>query len=209
MVKLRFYGGVNEIGGNKILLEDKKTKIFFDFGQSFTFGADYFTGWLAPRAVNGLGDYFAFGLLPRISGLYSKEMLASTNLPYTEPQVDAVFLSHAHFDHITHIQFLDSKIPIYVGVGTKLLMESMEETSTFCKYGEHECHKFRTGHKIKVDNITVEPVHVDHSIPAAYGFIIHTSEGSLIYTGDLRMHGPRKDLTEDFMKKAKSCEPTA
>ena len=209
MTKLTFYGGVNEIGGNKILLEDGKTRLFFDFGQSFTFGADYFTGWLGPRAVNGLGDYFAFDLLPRISGLYSKEMLASTNLPYTEPQIDAVFLSHAHFDHITHIRFLDPKIPIYVGEGTKLLMESMEETSSFCKYGDHECHKFRTGHKIKVGGITVEPVHVDHSIPAAYGFIIHTFEGPVVYTGDLRMHGPRKDLTEDFMKKAKSCEPAA
>jgi ribonuclease J len=94
-------------------------------------------------------------------------------------------------------------------MGTKLLMESMEETSSFCKYGEHECHKFRTGHNVKIDGVTVEPVHVDHSIPAAYGFIIHTSEGSVVYTGDLRMHGPRKDLTEDFMEKAKDCEPVA
>jgi ribonuclease J len=84
---------VNEIGGNKIFLEDRKTRIFFDFGQSFTFGAEYFTGWLGPRPINGLGDYFAFDLLPKIPGLYSKEMLASTNLPYTEPDVDAVFLS--------------------------------------------------------------------------------------------------------------------
>jgi ribonuclease J len=35
MVKLTFYGGVNEIGGNKILLQDKRTKVLFDFGQSF------------------------------------------------------------------------------------------------------------------------------------------------------------------------------
>lgn len=37
MVKLIFYGGVNEIGGDKIQLEDKGAKIFLDFGQSFTF----------------------------------------------------------------------------------------------------------------------------------------------------------------------------
>ena len=55
---LTFYGGVNEIGGNKILLEDKKVRIFLDFGQSFTMGKEYFTGWLRPRAINGLGDYF-------------------------------------------------------------------------------------------------------------------------------------------------------
>jgi len=55
---LTFYGGVNEIGGNKVLLEDKNVRIFLDFGQSFTAGADYYTGWLEPRAINGLGDYF-------------------------------------------------------------------------------------------------------------------------------------------------------
>jgi len=200
---------VNEIGGNKILVEDKDTKVFFDFGQSFSFGVDYFTGWLAPRAINGLGDYFAFNLLPRISGLYSKEQLATTDLSYVEPDINAVFLSHAHFDHVAHVQFLDPEIPVFLGVGTKLLMESMEETSNYCKYGQHECSKFRTGHKVKVDNMTVEPVHVDHSIPAAYGFIIHTSEGSIVYTGDLRVHGPRKDLTKDFMEKTKECEPIA
>jgi ribonuclease J len=209
MVKLIFYGGVNEIGGNKILLEDHKTRIFLDFGQSFTFGSEFFTSWLQPRAINGLGDYFEFNLLPKISGLYSKEMLASTNLAYAEPQINAVFLSHAHFDHVTHIQFIDPKIPVCLGVGTKLFMDSMEETGCSTRYGDHPCDKFRTGHKIKIDNLTIEPIAVDHSIPAAYGFIIHTSEGAVVYTGDLRRHGPRKDLTENFIEKAKNVEPTA
>jgi ribonuclease J len=209
MVKLTFYGGVNEIGGNKILLEDRKTRIMLDFGQSFTFGADYFTCYLGARSVNGLGDYFEFDLLPKIRGLYSKEQLAFTDLEYVEPEVDAVFLSHAHFDHVSHIQFLDPEIPIYVGFGTKLFMESMEETSGSCDYGEHKCNLFRTGDKIKIGDVTVEPVHVDHSIPAAYGFIIHTSAGAVVYTGDLRRHGPRRDLTEEFIERAKDAEPVA
>jgi ribonuclease J len=209
MVKLTFYGGVNEIGGNKILVEDKKTKIFFDFGQSFNFGAEYFTGWLSPRAINGLGDHFEFGLLPKIRGLYAKEQLAFTDYQYMAPEVNAIFLSHAHFDHVTHICFVDPLIPVYLGVGTKLFLESMEETSSFCDYKEHEYRTFRTGKRIRIDDIVVEPVHVDHSIPAAYGFVIHTSEGTVVYTGDLRMHGPRKDLTEEFVEKAKECKPDA
>ena len=32
MPSVSFYGGVNEIGGNKILLEDNDTRIFLDFG---------------------------------------------------------------------------------------------------------------------------------------------------------------------------------
>jgi len=39
---LTFYGGVGEIGGNKILLEDKDTRIFIDFGKSFSRRAKFF-----------------------------------------------------------------------------------------------------------------------------------------------------------------------
>jgi ribonuclease J len=60
-----------------------------------------------------------------------------------------------------------------------------------------------------VGDVVVEPVHVDHSIPAAYGFLVHTSEGTVVYTGDLRMHGTRRDLTEDFVARAKASEPSA
>ena len=209
MTKLTFYGGVNEIGGNKILVQDRKTKVLFDFGQSFNFGTEYFTGWLSPRAINGLGDHFEFGLLPKIRGLYAKEKLAFTDIPYSEPEIAAIFLTHAHFDHVTHICFTDPQIPVYLGVGAKLFLESMEETSSFCDYGNHDYRTFRTGKKIKVGDIEVEPVHVDHSIPAAYGFLIHTAEGTIAYTGDLRMHGARKDLTEDFVQRAKESEPVA
>jgi ribonuclease J len=209
VVKLTFYGGIGEIGGNKILLEDRGTRVFFDFGQSFSFGGDYFTGWLAPRAVNGLGDYFEFGLLPRIKGLYAQDLLASTGLAYVKPKFDAVFLSHAHFDHVHHIQFLDPEIPVFLGAGTKLFLECMEVTSSSCRYGSHRYKTFRTGDRIRVGDITVEPVHVDHSIPAAYGFLIHTSGGTVVYTGDLRVHGPRRDMTEEFAAKAEECEPTA
>jgi ribonuclease J len=205
---LTFYGGVNEIGGNKVLLEDKGVRIFLDFGQSFTSGADYFRGWLTPRAVNGLGDYFEFNLLPKIKGIYSKEKLAFTDLPYAQPKVDAVFLSHAHVDHIGHILFLDEKIPLYCGYGTKIFMESMEATST-TDFGKHPYRTFRTGHKIRIEHLVIEPIHVDHSIPASYSFIIHTSKGAIVYTGDLRAHGPRKEMTAEFVETAHESEPVA
>jgi ribonuclease J len=43
----------------------------------------------------------------------------------------------------------------------------------------------------------------------SHGFIISTSEGNIVYTGDLRRHGPRKDSTEDFIEKAKASGPIA
>jgi len=205
---LTFYGGVNEIGGNKVLLEDKGVRIFLDFGQSFTSGADYFRGWLTPRTVNGLGDYFEFNLLPKIKGLYDEKQLEFTELCYAQPKVDAVFLSHAHVDHIGHISFLDKEIPIYCGYGTKIFIESMEATSNI-NFGKHPYRTYRTGHKIRIEHLVIEPIHVDHSIPASYGFIIHTSKGTVVYTGDLRIHGPRKEMTEEFVEKAYESEPVA
>ncbi len=209
MVSLTFYGGVDEIGGNKILLKSGDTKVFFDFGQSFTMGCDFFSGWLCPRGINGLGDYFEFGLLPKLKGLYAKEQLECTNIPHVKPRFDAVFLSHAHFDHVSHIQFLDPEIPVFLGVGTRLFLEAMEKTSSFTRYGEHKYQTFRTGDKVQIGSLVIEPVHVDHSIPAAYGFLIHTSEGTVVYSGDLRAHGPRKDMTNEFGDIARESEPVA
>ncbi|MCD6260497.1 MAG: hypothetical protein J7J28_01720, partial [Thaumarchaeota archaeon] len=40
---------------------------------------------------------------------------------------------------------------------------------------------------------------VDHSVPASFGFLVE--DASLAYTGDIRIHGPRKDLTERFLEK--------
>jgi len=56
-VKLSFYGGVNEIGGNKFLLEDDDTKVFLDFGKSFSRYGEYFEEYLKPRVSCGLGDF--------------------------------------------------------------------------------------------------------------------------------------------------------
>ena len=38
------YGGINEIGGSKILVEDGDVRVFLDFGKSFGRYSDYFDG---------------------------------------------------------------------------------------------------------------------------------------------------------------------
>jgi ribonuclease J len=175
-VKLTLYGGVNEIGGNKILLEEKEARIFLDFGMGFSFGAEYFTGFLQPRRVNGPGDYFEFDLLPRLRGLYSKDMLTNTSLRYSKPRFDGVNLSHAHIDYVGLSHFLDKNIPLLCGEGAKIILDALKESGSY-DYGDHIINTFRTGRKLRMGNLKIEPIHVDHSIPAAYGFIVHTSKG--------------------------------
>ena len=94
MVRLTFYGGVNEVAGNRILLEDKRTRIFLDFGLFLTFGSEFFTCWFQSGCLHDLGGYFEFNLSSKINDIYLKEMHLSTNSVYIEPKIDTVFLSH-------------------------------------------------------------------------------------------------------------------
>lgn len=208
MVKLTFYGGVNEIGGNKILLEDSGTRIFLDFGKSFGLVNQYYAGYLTPRSVNGVGDYLEFDILPKLEGLYQQESLADSGIQSSKPQFDAILISHPHIDHIGCLSFLDENIPLYCGEITKLIIDAVEESTSGDSFGTHTFKTFHTGDRLKIGSLEIEPIHVDHSVPGAYGFLIHTSSGTVVYTGDLRMHGTRSDMTEDFISAAKQANPS-
>ena len=101
-------------------------------------------------------------------------MLASTDLPYVEPEVNAVFLSHAHFDHITHIEFLESQHSFLLRGGNVTFHGVNGGNSLLTEVTGISYVTKELGTKIKIDNLTIEPIAVDHSIPAAYGFIIDT-----------------------------------
>ena len=55
MVSISFYGGVGEIGGNKILLADKDTRILLDFGNGVHFAVVH---TYSPKTLS-LGDFSA------------------------------------------------------------------------------------------------------------------------------------------------------
>ncbi|MCW4020077.1 MAG: MBL fold metallo-hydrolase, partial [Candidatus Bathyarchaeota archaeon] len=195
-----FYGGVNEIGGNKILLRDGDTRVLLDFGMSFALRNQYYSvPFLSPRNEREL---LAFGILPDLEGVYGFDS--------TKPQIDAVFLSHSHMDHAAYISFLKREIPVYCGETTATILDAYSEVrlSSFeFNLTDLSFRTFRTGDKIQLDDVEIEPIHVDHSVPGAYGFIIRTSSGMLVYTGDFRRHGSKPGLTEDFLEKTADAEP--
>ncbi len=227
MASLTFYGGIKEIGGNKILLQDRDTRVFLDFGMSFGKRNMFFEEFLTPRTANGIGDFLEMGLIPDIKGVYRNDLLTHFGRKAEECEIDAVLLSHAHADHANYICFLNEEIPVYCGQAAKGILDAVQETSqrkieneviNFKKRPlfrkdfkappvERSFRLFKTGDKLKIGSIEVEPVHVDHSVPGAYGFIIHTSEGTVVYTGDLRLHGNNPKMTHDFVKKAQDAKP--
>jgi ribonuclease J len=60
---------------------------------------------------------------------------------------------------------------------------------------------FQSGKEFSIDSIKVEPLPVDHSIPGVHAFVLHTSEGTIGNTADLRFHGRRSKDTEKFVEK--------
>ncbi|MHB8567085.1 MAG: MBL fold metallo-hydrolase [Nitrososphaerales archaeon] len=224
---LTFYGGVDEIGGNKILVDDGQTRIFLDFGKSYTKRGRFYEWTDKPRLVNGIGDLIALGIVPEITGLYRRDLLLIAglwNAKERDPSVNGILLSHAHGDHADYISFLREDIPIWMGEMAKGIIECNEaEKNSDLEYEitkyrerprergadkiERKINTFKTGSKFSIDSILIEPIHVDHSLPGCYGFIITTRNATIVYSGDLRMHGNKPELTEDFVRRAADAKP--
>ena len=199
---LTFYGGVDEIGGNKILLQDRDTKVFFDFGMSFAMKKKFYSPpFLSPKSEKSLQE---LEILPKISGVYKFDR--------SPPEVDAVFLSHGHLDHSAYLSFIKREIPVYCGETTQIILQALSDVRRAdleFRVSDIEFKMFRTGRKISVGSLEIEPFHVDHSVPGAYGFVIHTSNGAVVYTGDFRDHGAKPEMTRDFVENARKADPTA
>ncbi|MEM3824282.1 MAG: MBL fold metallo-hydrolase, partial [Candidatus Bathyarchaeia archaeon] len=199
---LTFYGGVNEIGGNKILLKDRDTKVFFDFGMSFALRKQYYSPpFLSPKSEKSLQE---LGILPKLGGIY--------RFDEKPRELDAFFVSHGHMDHSAYLSFVKREIPVYCGETTKIILEAFGEIRKADLEFNVEgisFQPFRTGDTVKIGGLEVKPVHVDHSVPGAYGFVIHTSSGAVVYTGDFRDHGAKCEMTIEFVEKAEAAEPVA
>jgi len=212
MAKLAFYGGIDEIGGNKILLSDGDTRIFIDFGENFEKERQFFDEpYLAPREEKHL---LSLGILPDLPGLYKSDQ--------EETSINAVLLSHPHVDHTDYVRYIKPDINICCDEITKTMIVAREFSSRHpSEYaiakltktsGEEIFNKFQeisVGRSEKIDSVEIEPVEVDHSTLGACGFLIHTSEGCVVYTGDFRLHGPLRGASEKFIKTAQELRPEA
>ncbi len=136
MTKLTFYGGINEIGGNKVLLEDGARGLFLDFGFPYKRHKQFYEEYLNPRSGAGLLDPLTMGLLPPLAGLYRDDLVTPglweqfrDNPLYRElKQVDGVLLTHAHLDHSGYISFLRADIPIYSTGVTAFIAKAMQDS---------------------------------------------------------------------------------
>jgi ribonuclease J len=226
MLRLTIYGGAGEIGGNKILVEDGDARVLLDFGISYARRKQFFEEYLKPRAAAGLTDLLVTGVLPRVTGFYRRDLLrfGDHDLPvHDHPAVGAVLLSHAHLDHAGHLGFLDERIPVYCTPLCHQTLEAMQRSRS--RDFETEITNFRPRPAFPDDQaatprpfraatgdlttanaasggLSCRVLPVDHSMLGCAAFLLRTSHGNVLYTGDLRFHGPEAHLSEAMVAAA-------
>jgi len=136
-VFLTFYDGVDNIGGNKILLEDNGTALLLDFGTNFKVEGMYFDEYLFPRLIFGFTDLLALGILPPLHGGYRSDLeypgiweKYSSHPSYKKIEIQGILLSHAHWDHCGYLPYLRADIPVYTSLTTSLILKALQDTST-------------------------------------------------------------------------------
>jgi ribonuclease J len=207
-MELTIHGGAGEIGGNKILVRSRGGALFLDFGRNYAReGIYYEQPFLRPRKLEHL---LHLGILPDIEGIYKGKEGQS--------DLQGVVLSHAHTDHWDHVRFLRDDIPVVAGGITRDLIMARECCSnnglgrmvSWKKKQEpdysREILEFESSEE-GFGDLTVWQHPVDHSIPGAMGTMVDDGDTRLVYTGDIRFHGPRADQSKDFVGKASSLEP--
>ena len=153
-------GGLNEIGKNMTVVEYGDDIIVIDAGMTFP-------------------DDELLGV-----------DLVIPDTTYLQKNIDRVrgiFITHGHEDHIGGLPYVlrEVNVPIHCTALTAgILNVKLQEHPNLNKV-HMKVHK--AGDKVKAGCFTVEFIHVNHSIPDACAFCIHTPLGNVVFTGDFKI----------------------
>ena len=204
--KITFHNGILTIGGTIIEIAYEDSRIFFDFGSEYDPAS--------PHQPKDLQDLLDMNLVPYLDNMFDP----SIELKGYESKEDkfkdtAVFLSHVHLDHSKIINYLNPSVPLYMLEGTKSLLNTLNINNDFLfplhNQGEsnvREINGVKENEVVQVGKIKVKVMPVDHDAYGASGLLIETPDLVISYTGDIRLHGYRKDATLNFCKESENCD---
>ena len=159
-VRIVFLGGLNEIGKNITLFECDGDMFLLDCGMAFPDGDMLGVDLVIP-------DF--------------------TYVERNKDKIKGVVLTHGHEDHIGSLPYLLRKVnlPIYGTARTLGLVESkLKEHNLAAKA---KLHTVKPGQRIKLGCMSIEFIHVNHSIPDSVAIAIHSPAGTIIHTGDFKI----------------------
>ncbi len=178
MTKFVFRSGLRTIGGTIVEIINENERIIFDFGTVFS-------GNEVPEAV------------PRVSGVYENDSEYN----------DLVLISHLHLDHTKALNLIHPDVKVVMNEPSKALLTSLYAAGFNAILGNIRDYDtcipdVSFGHgNFKITNILV-----DHNVIGASAFLIETSDLTLLYTADVRMHGSDESLNQKFLDKIKALD---
>jgi len=169
------YGGYGEIGGNCVLIRDRDRRIVIDNGIRFNILKKYYRGRVQPLGVNELRS---IGAIPPLSVF---------------EDVDAIYISHFHLDHLGLLGSLPHGVRVYVpSLGTLGVIEEWYKGSpTWLSELPHTLYvEVAELEPYKTDEHGVTPIPVSHSAYPSFSFIYEGYDRVVFYSGDLRVNNP-------------------
>lgn len=158
--RIVFLGGLNQIGKNIAAFECGDDIIILDCGMSFPDGEMLGVDLVIPD--------FSY-------------------LETNRDRIRGLVVTHGHEDHIGSIPYLLKKInvPIYATPLTVALISSKLKEHRLL--GSTKLNTVNAGDEVKLGCMSVEFIHVNHSIPDAVGVAIKSPAGTIVHTGDFKI----------------------
>lgn len=209
MTTITVLAGERTIGGTQIVVEDQGARLLFDCGLAYDPTGDPFAP-VRRRPWRALPDMLALGLAPHIPGLYDPRITggATDGLPLSIPPTDgplAVALSHAHLDHTHLVGFVEPEVPVHCAAATARIVRVLGELGYSLGPAGRPFTTHEPDQPFTVGPLRVRLLPVDHDVAGACGLVIETSDGTIAYSGDVRLHGTAPEWSMRFVQAARAA----